>query len=56
MLRITNISISAEAAAILRQTRARIPLQPGDLFALVYMSKFASADGLTASRSRRQRR
>jgi len=25
-------------------------MQPGDLFALVYMSRFASADGLTASR------
>jgi hypothetical protein len=48
MLRIANTFATAEAGRILQQMRASVPLQPGDLFALVYMSRFAKADGMAA--------
>ena len=48
MLRITNISISDRAAEVLDRLWVTYrPQEPGDVFALAYMSSFTEADGST---------
>lgn len=48
MLRITNISISDRAAEVLDRLWVTFrPQEPGDVFALAYMSSFTEADGST---------
>ena len=48
MLRITNISISDRAAEVLDRLWVTFrPQQPGDVFALAYMSSFTEANGST---------
>ncbi len=50
MLRITNISITERAAEVLDRLRATFkPYEPGDVFALAYMSSFTEADGTTVA-------
>ncbi|WP_186767171.1 hypothetical protein [Devosia ginsengisoli] len=48
MLRITNISISDRAAEVVDRLWVTFrPQEPGDVFALAYMSSFTEADGST---------
>jgi hypothetical protein len=50
LLRITNISISDRAAEVLDRLRVMFrPQEPGDVFALAYMSSFTEADGTTVN-------
>jgi hypothetical protein len=46
MIRITNISVTERALPVLRKQRERFrPRDPGDVFALAYMSSFTNPDG-----------
>lgn len=47
MIRITNISASSRAAAVLRREGAKFKGQAGEPFALFYMPFFVNADGTT---------
>lgn len=48
MLRITNFSVSDRAAEVLDRLWVTFrPQEPGDVFALGYMSSFTEADGTT---------
>ena len=47
MLRVTNISITKRAASVLSREWARFKADPGEAFALIYVSSFTNADGTT---------
>jgi hypothetical protein len=46
MSHISNISITPEALPMLQRMRASVPVRPGELFALVYMSSFSNSRGV----------
>jgi hypothetical protein len=47
MMSVTNISITAKAAAALRRKRSTFKPAPGESFALVWVSSHVDADGQT---------
>jgi hypothetical protein len=50
MLRITNIAITERAAEVLDRLRVTFrPQQPGDVFALAYLSSFTEVDGTSVA-------
>ncbi|MET3896739.1 hypothetical protein ABIB57_000663 [Devosia sp. UYZn731] len=50
MLRINNIGVTERAALVLRKQRdGFVPRDPGDVFALAYMSRFVNSDGTTVA-------